>query len=175
MKFFYLLVVGAVSVASFVIAAESPSIPYLQDQKLSSNVASIISGSNNLSEKVIALADIFNNLKLSETERISAANALALQTDSAGIEKLLQNIDVTLKTQDGINYIAVDALVIAGDRAVAPILEFLQRTEQNKRRALAVQAIVQIKGDGYQEFVDFVKSKVSPKVLESLVVYGVKY
>ncbi|HRJ71135.1 MAG TPA: hypothetical protein PLS03_02855 [Terrimicrobiaceae bacterium] len=173
MKSIYILAIGLELSGCILLAQPSSPISYLQDQAISAAVEAVAASPKEPAMKASALAAILNNSQSPAADRISSAKALVLMNDDAGIRSLIDNIQATVQSESGTKLIAVDALVMAGDKVVPDLLKYIDQTGDKKGQAAAVETIVKIKGDKYQEFVESKKGDVSPKVLDALLRFGI--
>ena len=156
------------------LAQTSNPVNYLQDQALSAAVEKIVESSKGSATKTSELQNILSSAQFTVEDRVSSAKALALMPESAGIDALIHSINETVHSEDGTKQVAVDALVLSGDTAIPKLLAFIDQTDYKESQASAVEAIVRITGDKYQEFMESEKAAVSPKVFDALLRFGIK-
>ena len=156
------------------LAQTSNPVNYLQDQALSAAVEKIVESSKGSATKTSELQNILSSAQFTVEDRVSSAKALALMPESAGIDALIHSINEIVHSEDGTKQVAVDALVLSGDTAIPKLLAFIDQTDYKESQASAVDAIVRITGDKYQEFMESEKAAVSPKVFDALLRFGIK-
>jgi len=162
----------SVACGPLLLAGESDAVVKDHIGQLSNEVKTIMQGEQDPKAKVSELEKILDNDTTPVAERISSSTALGLLGNDDAIDALLQKIDLSVPTESGTKSVAVDALVLSGDKAVPALLQFIEKTEDKSKQARAVEAIVRIKGDKYQAFIDSLNG-ASPKVRDALLRFGI--
>jgi len=117
---------------------------------------------------------IANNQELSPVKDIQKATALRLMGEYGGsnaIPVLIEHLeyhDVRLHDAP-----SVSALVAIGEPAVRPLLRIVETLENKHRTSLAVQALMAIKGTGYNAFVEEQKGHMSADAWKNLLRYAI--
>ena len=117
---------------------------------------------------------ITNNQKESPEKNVQKATALRLMGKYGGanaIPVLIENLEY----QDAKHHDtpSVSALVAIGEPAVQPLLGVVDAPGNKHRTSLAVQALMAIKGTGYDVFVEEQKGHMSAEAWKNLLRYAI--
>lgn len=138
------------------------------------NLMGKVSSFSNASDRVAYLVSVVTNgagTKAEIARRRSAMLLLGQMRDPRGLQALIDNIDFV--DPAGNVYPALYAIPNFGEEALAPLLHLIEETDKPRKQYAAVQSIVAITRDRFNEFYDSNKNSISAKARKALLFYSI--
>lgn len=166
-----LWVVVSVVAPAAVCEPAKPSSEEAQPHEIGADIQRKAEDPSNVEEQRLYLESVLLDEESSVPAKASAIRLLGELSKPSSVRVLISNIEFR-DPNDGA-YPAVEALADIGDPSVQPLLEVVASRRSKERSSLAVQALMMIKGDQYQEFVERQRHRLPEDAWKDLLRYAI--